>query len=80
VLTWCSNPVGYRGQPLTTAFLLETVFEIRASRRQDDQRLSSCLQSLGWGKTVAPGGFRYWIPPGEGLAVTNNVFPLRSVS
>lgn len=80
VLTWCSNPIGYRGQPLTTAFLLESIFEIRASRRQDDQRLSSCLQSLGWGKTVAPGGFRYWIPPGEGLSVTNNVFPLRSVS
>jgi predicted P-loop ATPase len=79
ILCWLDNPIGYRGQALTTAFLLEQVFDIRAARRGDDARVSACLQSLGWRRDVS-GTLRVWVPPKDLVSQPTNVIPLRSVS
>lgn len=76
ILAWCDNPIGYRGQVITTAFLLEQIFDIRAARHGDDQRVAKCLQVLGWVRCEGPNRSRFWRPPFELKPQQSNVFPL----
>ena len=61
IQSWLDRPIGYSGQPLTSAWMLENVAGIQNPKRSDDTRLNSTLRKLGFTReTVGP---RYWKPP-----------------
>ena len=61
VQSWLDRPIGYTGQPLTSAWLLENVAGILNPKRSDDARLNATLRKLGFSRsTIGP---RHWVPP-----------------
>lgn len=59
---WMDNPVGYRGQNLTSIWLFKTVLDNSNPKRAESAKLNAVLRKLGF--TRAEGkGVRNWIPP-----------------
>ena len=83
ILTWMSRPTGYKPDiELTTAWLLDAIFDLSMAKRSDDARISAALTSIGWTRLYGNGKWRTWSPPAPLVPVVqsgSNVVPMKRV-
>jgi predicted P-loop ATPase len=78
VWDWLDNPIGYRGQNLTSAWILENVLGIQNAKRSDDTRLNAILRKVGFTRQLGAGS-RYWNPPSGWAAPNTSVAQLFAI-